>query len=255
MSSSKSSGPEKKKRRSTKKGAAAKAKAKEDAEKFAAEDNELSDLIKSMFPDYDYYRDGGATIASLNETIRQTRETMQRELQSMRQQMASVTNNPEIGSIVNEVMDRQLGEIQAKLPEEIPDPNRSKLSDEKRAEIQRLVDAGASLSRVDALHLAASHYKQRDLFDLLIDEYGLGIEDPDHTSLSSPPLHVAACVGNCEAIEILLAKGADKKSKNSKGRTALQEVVHEQAQRNVPSFMTEQLRGELNVDKVTTLLR
>ena len=76
------------------------------------------------------------------------------------------------------------------------------MRDEKKAEIQRLVYAGASLARVDALHIAASHYKQQDLFDLLIDAYGLGIEDPDHTSLSSPPLHVAACVGNCEAVEI-----------------------------------------------------
>lgn len=159
--------------------------------------------------------------------------------------------------VVNEVVDKELSKIQAKLPEEFPDPNRSKLTDEKKAEIQRLVDAGASLARVDALHIAASHYKQQDLFDLLIDAYGVGIEDPDHTSLSSPPLHVAACVGNCEAVEILLAKGADKKSRNGKGRTASQEVTHEnrKMQRSAPLFMIAQLRGELNVDKVLSLLR
>jgi len=166
-------------------------------------DGELRDLIRSLFPDQDYY--GGAS-SSL------------------------------FGAVV--------------------DPNRSKLSDEKRAEIKRLVDAGASLSNVDALHLAASYYKQRDLFDLLIDEYGLGVEDPDHDSLMSRPLHVSACLGNCEAIEILLAKGADKKSRNQKGRTALQEVKHSnrQMKKGMPEFMFVQLCRETNVDRVTSML-
>jgi ankyrin repeat protein len=154
--------------------------------------------------------------------------------------------------------------IKSLFPDSLPnifvntyDPNRSKLSDEKKAEIKRLVDAGASLSNIDALHLAASHYKEPDLFDLLIDEYGLGIEDSDHDSLLSKPLHVAACMGNCEAIVILLAKGADKKSRNSKGRTPLQEVKHEdrQMQRGgMPDFMYEKLRREFKVDIVISML-
>ncbi len=211
-------------------------------------DRELKDLIESLFPDDDYYRDGGETVASLNDSV----QKLQRELQSMRETMAalpSVRNNPEIASIVNDVVGRQVNDLLSNLPEEIPDPNRSKLSNEKRAEIRRLVDAGASLNRIDALHLAASYYKQRDLFDLLIDEYGLGIEDPDHTSVLSPPLSVAACLGNCEAIEILLAKGANKNSRNSQGRTALQELKHSnrQSQRRMPDFMFEQFRREMNV--------
>ncbi len=226
-------------------------KEKEEEEGFSAQDNELCDLIRSMLPDEDEYRDNGKTIAMLNEQIRQVRESMERQREAIRQSL--VTNNPEIGSIIDEVVDRQMNELQAKLPEEIPDPNRSKLTEEGRAEIKRLVDAGASLAKVDALHHAAGHYKQRDLFDLLIDEYGLGVDDPDHSSMLATPLHVAASLGNCEAIEILLTKGADKKSKNSKGRNASQEVAYEL--RRAPPFLREQFCQQMNVDKVKSMLR
>ena len=219
------------------------------------DDELLKDLIKSLFPDDDYYCDGGETVANLN---REMSEMLQRRVQNMRESLAaSVRGNPEIESIVNDVMERELNDVlSSNLLEEIPDPNRSKLSSEKRAEIKRLVDAGASLSRVDALHLAASYYKQHDLFDLLIDEYGLGIEDPDNDPLLSSPLMVAAFCGNCEAVEILLAKGADKKYTNSEGRTALQEVKHANSQRpsGMPEVMFEQLRRNRNVDRVTNIL-
>jgi hypothetical protein len=218
------------------------------------DDELLKDLIKSLFPDDDYYCDGGETVANLNREMSE----MQRRVQNMRESLAaSVRGNPEIESIVNDVMERELNDVlSSNLLEEIPDPNRSKLSSEKRAEIKRLVDAGASLSRVDALHLAASYYKQHDLFDLLIDEYGLGIEDPDNDPLLSSPLMVAAFCGNCEAVEILLAKGADKKYTNSEGRTALQEVKHANSQRpsGMPEVMFEQLRRDRNVDRVTNIL-
>ena len=167
------------------------------------------------------------------------------------------SSNPEILSMINDVIERETSGLLSSLNDIFPDPNRSKLSEEKKAEIRGLVDAGASLSNIDALHLAASHYKQPDLFDLLIDEYGLGIEDSDHHDLKSKPLHVAACCGNCEAIEILLAKGADKKSTNSKGRNPLQEVKHSnrQMQRGgMPDFLYEQLRRETNVDRVISML-
>ena len=126
--------------------------------------------------------------------------------------------------------DELLDVIKSLLPDMYSMETSSKLSDEKISEIKRLVDAGASLSNIDALHIAAGHYKRPDLFNLLIDEYGLGIEDSDHDSLKSKPLHVAACLGNCEAIEILFARGADKQSRNSKGRTPLQEVKHSNRQ-------------------------
>ena len=72
----------------------------------------------------------------------------------------------------------------------------------------------------------------------------------------SKPLHVAACLGNCEAIEILLAKGADKKSRNQKGRTALQEVKHSnrQMKKGMPEILFQQLCRETNVDRVTSML-
>ncbi len=216
-------------------------------------DSELEDLIKSLFPDAEE-----ATMTTPNDSAQEKMETLRRRLQSFRAMAAalppSMRDNPELESIINETNDLM---SQANTLFDIPDPNRSKLSDEKRAEIKRLVDAGASLSNIDALHLAASHYKQRDLFDLLIDEYGLGIEDPDHDSLLSKPLHVAGCLGNCEAIDILLAKGADKKSRNSKGRTPLQEVKHsnrEMQRGGMPDFLYQQLRLETNVDRVTIML-
>lgn len=255
-----SSGPEQKRRRTEEggadkkmSGAAKKEEEEEEEEGFSAQDNELCDLIRSMLPDEDEYRDGGATIAMMNEQIRQVRESMERQREAIRQSLVASYPNQEIGSIIDEVVDRQMNELQAKLPEEIPDPNRSKLTEEGRAEIKRLVDAGASLAKVDALHHAAGHYKQRDLFDLLIDEYGLGVDDPDHSSMLATPLHVAASLGNCEAIEILLTKGADKKSKNSKGRNASQEVAYEL--RRAPPFLREQFCQQMNVDKVKSMLR
>lgn len=211
-------------------------------------DSELGDLIKSLFPDAE------ATMTTTNNSAQELMESLRRRLQSLRAMAAAFPDNPEIESNLNEINDLM---TQADMLCNIPDPNRSKLSDEKRAEIKRLVDAGASLSNIDALHLAASHYKQRDLFDLLIDEYGLGIEDPDHDSLLSKPLHVAGCLGNCEAIEILLAKGADKKSRNSKGRTPLQEVKHsnrEMQRGGMPDFLYQQMRRETNVDRVLIML-
>lgn len=213
-------------------------------------DSELADLIKSLFPNAE------ATMmpTAANNAAQERMETMRRRVQSFRAMAAAFPDNPQITSQLNE-MDELLA--QADMLFGIPDPNRSKLSGEKRAEIKRLVDAGASLSNIDALHLAASHYKQKDLFDLLIDEYGLGIEDPDHDSLKSKPLHVAGCLGNCEAIEILLAKGADKKSRNSKGRTPLQEVKQsnrEMQRGGMPDFLYQQMRRETNVDRVLIML-
>ncbi len=213
-------------------------------------DSELADLIKSLFPD----AEPTMMTTAANNPGQEKIEALRRRVQSFRAMAAALSDSPEITSQLNE-MEELLAQADALF--DIPDPNRSKLSDEKRAEIKRLVDAGGSLSNVDALHLAASYYKQRDLFDLLIDEYGLGIEDSDHDSLKSKPLHVAGCLGNCEAIEILLAKGADKKSRNSKGRTPLQEVKQsnrEMQRGGMPDFLYQQMRRETNVDRVLIML-
>ena len=99
---------------------------------------------------------------------------------------------------------------------------RSKLTDEKKMEIKRLVDAGASLSGITALHLAAAMYKEGDLFHLLIDEYSMDVEAYD--DVGRKPIHVAACMKNLNAVRVLIAKGADKKSKNKEGDTALEEM-------------------------------
>jgi hypothetical protein len=202
-------------------------------------DYELEDLLRSVMPD-DVYNDGGQ--------IEQARgEILQKRDRLLSMLRAIGGDSPEIASLVTDV---------TSVLNTIPDPNRPKLTEEKKREIKRLVDSGASLRRIDALHKAASKYKQKDLFDLLIDEYGIGIEDHDHQDPSSPPLHVAALLGNCEAVEILLSKGANKKSKNSKGRTIQQEIktANRQAQKSMGPFMAQRLQGEMNVDKVLKLL-
>jgi len=114
----------------------------------------------------------------------------------------------------------------------IPIPAESRLTESIKAEISKLIDEGASLKDINALHMAAAHYKSRDLFDYLIDEHKMEIEAFDGTG--SYPLHVAACLSNTEAVQILLSKGAQKKAKNKDGKTPRQVLVEQE--RNMSSF-------------------
>jgi hypothetical protein len=106
----------------------------------------------------------------------------------------------------------------------------SKLTSEKKMEIQRLVDGGADLNGISALHHVSTNYKDRDLFDLLIDDYGMSVEQFDH--IGRRPIHIAACFTNVEAVRILLEKGAERDGKNKEGQTALQELNESQRLQN-----------------------
>ena len=132
---------------------------------------------------------------------------------------------------------------------------RSKLTSEKKSEIRRLVDVGADLNGINALHVAASYYKESDLFDLLIDEYGMSVEQFD--SIGRRPLHVAACCTNADAVRILVSKGADKHGRNKEGQTALQEV--DQMQRSMDDFARSMMGGigsnDAGVVTIRNLLR
>ena len=104
------------------------------------------------------------------------------------------------------------------------------MTTEKKATIRRLVDEGADLRGIDALHLVSASYKERDLFDLLIDEYGMSVEAFD--KIGRRPIHVAACCKNPDAVRILISKGADKNALNKEGQTALEDAGQEQRSAN-----------------------
>uniref|UniRef100_A0A7S2U524 Uncharacterized protein n=1 Tax=Attheya septentrionalis TaxID=420275 RepID=A0A7S2U524_9STRA len=115
-------------------------------------------------------------------------------------------------------------------------PSGSKLTDARKAQMKNLVEAGASLQGINALHMAAANYKSSDLFDHLIGEYGMSVETFDQNGHF--PIHVAAVCGNAEAIQVLLARGANKKAKSKDGLTAKQELEkHEKSMRNLQNVM------------------
>jgi hypothetical protein len=115
-------------------------------------------------------------------------------------------------------------------------PTGSRLTDARKAQMKRLVDAGASLQEINALHMAAANYKSSDLFDYLIDEYGMSVETFDRNGHF--PIHVAAVCGNAEAVRVLLARGAKKNAKSKDGLTAKQELVkHEKSMQDLQNVM------------------
>jgi ribosomal protein L12E/L44/L45/RPP1/RPP2 len=127
----------------------------------------------------------------------------------------------------------------------------SKLTSEKKMEIQRLVDGGADLNGISALHHVSTNYKDRDLFDLLIDDYGMSVEQFDH--IGRRPIHIAACFTNVEAVRLLLEKGADRDGKNKEGQTALQELNESQRLQNDSAMV---LLGRLDpVDECVVSIR
>ena len=94
------------------------------------------------------------------------------------------------------------------------------LSNSAKSEMKRLVEAGASLDGINALHMAAANYKSSDLFHHLVNEFGMKVNAFDEKG--SLPIHVAACTSNIEAVRALLELGANKKAKNKDGLSALQ---------------------------------
>jgi hypothetical protein len=126
----------------------------------------------------------------------------------------------------------------------------SKLTSEVKSKIRILVDDGANLNGIDALHHAAAWYREQDLFDLLVDEYGMSMEKFDDNGRR--PIHIAAGCGNTDAVRILLAKGADKNGRNVEGQTALQEASKKPV--GCDAFMWELMRGRPEYVQVRGML-
>ena len=95
----------------------------------------------------------------------------------------------------------------------------------------RLVNAGANLNGIHALHYVASFYEESDLFDLPIDDYGIGVDQCDEDD-GRRPIHVAACTKNANAVRILISKGADMNCKNYDGQAPLLEMNEVECHRN-----------------------
>jgi len=91
------------------------------------------------------------------------------------------------------------------------------VTNEDKRQIQQLVQAGASLQGINALHMAAANYKSGDLFDYLITECHMRLDTFDHSG--NLPIHVAVGCSNTAAVRILLDRGANKKAKNKDGLT------------------------------------
>jgi hypothetical protein len=109
------------------------------------------------------------------------------------------------------------------------------LTPQVRQEMKGLVESGANLQAINALHMAAANYKSPDLFEFLLDDdggCGMSLTQLDH--LGQQPLHVAAGCSNLAAVQVLLARGADKKAKNQDGETAKQMV--EKVERSMADF-------------------
>lgn len=187
-------------------------------------DEELKELLKSLMPDpmSDPY---AAEMSQLSQQVR--------EIKQMFSGITAILGNNRSSSNLNQRFER-LNEIISQAPN-----GGSKLTDEKKADMKRLLDEGADLRGINALHLASSAYKENDLFDLLVDEYGLGVDDFD--DIGRRPIHVAAVCDNADALRILLEKGADKKGKSREGKTALEEV--NVAQRHMNDFTRAMFRG------------
>jgi hypothetical protein len=108
----------------------------------------------------------------------------------------------------------------------------STLTPQVRQEMKGLVESGANLRAINALHMAAANYKSPDLFEFLLDDCGMSLTQLDH--LGQQPLHVAAGCSNLAAVRVLLARGADKKAKNRDGETAKKMV--EKVERSMADF-------------------
>lgn len=188
-------------------------------------DKELKQLLQDIMPDQDPY---GGTNARMDQQLTEMQQQfteIQQSLTSLSSMISSFTGggpSPAIQSVQDRF--RQMQELCGSVG--------SKLTNEKKLDIKRLVDAGASLRGIDALHLTAAAYKDEDLFDLLIDEYGLSVEEFDQ--IGRKPIHVAACTSNADGVRILIEKGADKDAKNKEGQTALQEM--NQVERSMGDF-------------------
>ncbi len=89
-----------------------------------------------------------------------------------------------------------------------------------------LVAKGHDLKKTDKMERdcfkVACHAGQAKAVRWLIDEHGADVNGGGCCSKNGmAPLHWAALEGQCEVMEILLEKGADKEAKDGRGRTAI----------------------------------
>ena len=207
-------------------------------------DEEMKHLLESLKPN-----ESDPFTAQLGDLRRQL-ELLQ-HMQDIQQRVSEATRSGSDTTITSEAQN-----INALVSRWSDDSGgRSKLTSEKKSEIRRLVDAGANLNGIHALHVAASCYKESDLFNLLVDEYGMSVEQFD--CIGRRPLHVAACCTNADAVRILISKGADKNGRNEEGQTTLQEV--DQMQRSMGDFARSMMGGigssDAGVVTIRNLLR
>ena len=68
----------------------------------------------------------------------------------------------------------------------------------QKLELKWLVDVGTNLNGINSLHLVAANYKKDDLYEHLICEYHMSVEDFD--DLGMQQLCVVATCGNPDGI-------------------------------------------------------
>jgi hypothetical protein len=187
-----------------------------------AEDEELKELLTSLKPD------PPCPFGGIMDAVRDLRDSMgeaKREVQRIIQErLGPPSGSSTIGAEITNKAFSEIEESMGHLPGRAH--SGSKLTEEKELRLRRLVDAGASLRGINALHRAAAAYDKRDLFDLLTGTYGMDIEGFD--DIGRRPLHVAAVTSNADAVRMLLAMGAEKGGKNVEGQTALEELQEQQ---------------------------
>lgn len=173
----------------------------------------------------------------LIESLKSDELPMSAAERAIYRQIATLSDAPIFGSVFNQGL-AAFGDEESKLTSEV------------KSKIRTLVDDGANLNGIDALHHAAAWYREKDLFDHLVDEYGMSMEHFDDNG--QRPIHIAAGCGNTDAVRILLAKGADKNGRNVEGQTALQEASKKPV--GCDAFMWELMRGRPEYVQVRGML-
>ncbi|GFH49784.1 hypothetical protein CTEN210_06260 [Chaetoceros tenuissimus] len=104
----------------------------------------------------------------------------------------------------------------------------AELDNLKKDQINRLISDGASLTGINALHIAVACRRNDDVISYLIVEHNMPIDGRDEND--NTPLHVAVAMENVSATAELLTRGASKSAVNKDGQTPMQ-VLKDQEKR------------------------
>jgi len=104
----------------------------------------------------------------------------------------------------------------------------TELDNLKKDQINRLLSDGASLTGINALHIAVACRRNDDVISYLIVEHNIPIDGRDEND--NTPLHVAVAMENVPATAELLTRGASKSAVNKDGQTPMQ-VLKDQEKR------------------------